>query len=332
MRRLGLLMGSVWFKLWRAAALPLVGAERSTQAALRRWRAATCSACRRGRGGGALARRPRRRCAPAIAALLAAAAPDATGGGSNNWAVGAGALTDTGRPVLAGDPHRVFEMPNMYAQGHLACPDFDAIGLTVPGVPGFPHFAQNGQRRLVRHPCLRRHPRPLPGALRRRARSTRCSGRMGAGGAAARRRSPSAARRRARSRWWRRATARSSAATPRAARRWRCASVQFAETDLSFDCLPRMLRAARRRGAVRGDARLGVDRPQPGRRPTRPGTSAGCVRARVPRRGRENGWLPVPGWTGAHEWQGWIPHEAMPRADRPARRLHRHRQQPRRGR
>src|SRR3954451_9857703 len=31
-------------------------------------------------------------------------------------------------------------MPNMYAQAHLACDEFDVIGLTVPGVPGFPHF------------------------------------------------------------------------------------------------------------------------------------------------------------------------------------------------
>ena len=38
MRRLGLLMGSVWFKLWRAAALPVVGAEQVRQAALRRRR------------------------------------------------------------------------------------------------------------------------------------------------------------------------------------------------------------------------------------------------------------------------------------------------------
>ena len=35
-------------------------------------------------------------------------------------------------------------MPGMYSQGHLACDEFDAIGLTVPGVPGFPHFAHNG--------------------------------------------------------------------------------------------------------------------------------------------------------------------------------------------
>ena len=27
MRQIGFLMGSVWWKLWRAAALPIVGAE-----------------------------------------------------------------------------------------------------------------------------------------------------------------------------------------------------------------------------------------------------------------------------------------------------------------
>ena len=54
-------------------------------------------------------------------------------------------VSATGRPVLAGDPHRVFEIPNMYAQHHLACDAFDMIGLTVPGVPGFPHFGHNGK-------------------------------------------------------------------------------------------------------------------------------------------------------------------------------------------
>jgi len=81
--------------------------------------------------------------------LLCAAAklldihPDAIGaelaGGSNNWAL-SGQHTSTGRPIVAGDPHRQLEMPNMYAQAHVACEDFDVIGLTVPGVPGFPHF------------------------------------------------------------------------------------------------------------------------------------------------------------------------------------------------
>ena len=37
------------------------------------------------------------------------------------------------------------------------------------------------------------------------------------------------------------------------------------------------------------------------------------VRAIVPERDRLNGWLPVPGWTGRHEWRGFIPWERMPR-------------------
>jgi len=36
------------------------------------------------------------------------------------------------------------------------------------------------------------------------------------------------------------------------------------------------------------------------------------VRARVPARPRSNGWLPVPGWTGEHEWNGMVPFEEMP--------------------
>ena len=35
-------------------------------------------------------------------------------------------------------------------------------------------------------------------------------------------------------------------------------------------------------------------------------------RGRIPIRSRVNGWLPVPGWTGEHEWQGGIPFEELP--------------------
>jgi penicillin G amidase len=41
------------------------------------------------------------------------------------------------------------------------------------------------------------------------------------------------------------------------------------------------------------------------------------MRGRVPIRPRANGWLPVPGWTGEHEWDGAIPFEALPRARDP---------------
>ncbi len=62
--------------------------------------------------------------------------------GSNNWVV-AGSRTASGKPLLAGDPHRALDIPNVYYQNHISCPDFDAIGLSFPGVPGFPHFGHN---------------------------------------------------------------------------------------------------------------------------------------------------------------------------------------------
>ena len=140
MRQIGFLMGSVWWKLWRACALPIVGAEGVAK-------------LRFEDGGGellcvppGLEKGPFRAALddlqPGVAALLEVAPHDVAGGGSNNWAL-APSRTATGRPMLAGDPHRVLEMPNMYWQVHIACDEFDVIGLTVPGVPGFPHFGHN---------------------------------------------------------------------------------------------------------------------------------------------------------------------------------------------
>ena len=55
----------------------------------------------------------------------------------------AGPRTASGKPLLAGDSHRALDTPNVYYQCHLACPDFDVVGLAIPGVPGFPHFGHN---------------------------------------------------------------------------------------------------------------------------------------------------------------------------------------------
>src|SRR5262249_33959760 len=63
-------------------------------------------------------------------------------GGSNAWAVD-GTRTASGRPILAGDPHRAVECPGVYVQNHLACPEFDVVGLAFAGVPGFPHFGHS---------------------------------------------------------------------------------------------------------------------------------------------------------------------------------------------
>ena len=65
-----------------------------------------------------------------------------TGLGSNSWVL-SGRRTASGKPLLAGDSHRALGAPNVYYQNHLACPDFDVIGFSIPGVPAFPHFGHN---------------------------------------------------------------------------------------------------------------------------------------------------------------------------------------------
>ncbi|MFC0385670.1 penicillin acylase family protein [Muricoccus vinaceus] len=307
MRRLGLLMGSVWFKLWRAAALPVVGADAAAK-------------LRYDDGGGDLLCIPpgveaERWAAdlaalgPSIAALLEASGADATGGGSNNWAVGP-EQSATGRPVLAGDPHRVFEIPNMYAQHHLACDAFDVVGLTVPGVPGFPHFAHNGRVAwCVTHAFMDIHDLYLE-----RFDETGTASLTAEGWMPVRRRVETVAVRGGPDRAvpvLETVHGPVIAGDPLKGTALALKSVQFAEADHSFDCLPRMLRAggvaelfeATRGWGVIDHNLVAADVA---------GHIGHLVRARVPRRPRENGWLPVPGWTGAHEWDGWIAHEAMP--------------------
>jgi penicillin amidase len=55
--------------------------------------------------------------------------------GSNAWATPG---------LIAGDPHRIIELPGVYQQVRLACPEFDVVGLAFPGVPGVQHFGHTG--------------------------------------------------------------------------------------------------------------------------------------------------------------------------------------------
>ena len=57
-------------------------------------------------------------------------------GGSNEWAV-SGALTRSGRPLLANDPHLTLDTPSIFYPIHLRAPraGFDAIGSSFPGAP-----------------------------------------------------------------------------------------------------------------------------------------------------------------------------------------------------
>ncbi len=63
-------------------------------------------------------------------------------GGSNSWAVH-GTRTSTGKPIICNDSHRALDVPNCYWQVHLTCPEFNAAGATFAGFPGLPHFGYN---------------------------------------------------------------------------------------------------------------------------------------------------------------------------------------------
>lgn len=64
-------------------------------------------------------------------------------GGSNSWVV-SGARMTTGKPVICNDSHRPLDVPNVYWQVHVWCPQFNVAGGAFPGVPAFPHFGFNG--------------------------------------------------------------------------------------------------------------------------------------------------------------------------------------------
>ncbi|MFH8709757.1 penicillin acylase family protein [Streptomyces zaomyceticus] len=63
--------------------------------------------------------------------------------GSNGWLV-AGGRTASGAALVAGDPHRFIEAPGVYQQIRLACPEYDVVGIAVPGIPGLAHFGHTG--------------------------------------------------------------------------------------------------------------------------------------------------------------------------------------------
>ncbi len=312
MRQRGLLMGSVWFKLWRAAALGTVGPE-------------TLPLLRYDSGGkerfifpqgpeGDRLSADLEALRPGIEALSGGAPEDATVGGSNNWAV-AGARTATGMPLVAGDPHRQYEIPGMYSQLHLSGPEFDAIGFSVPGVPGFPHFCHTERVAwCVTHSFADIHDLYVEafgdGGTRYRTEN---------GWADATIRQETIAVRGAAEEAVTVTETRHGpviAGNPAEGTALALKSVQLFETDRSLDCLLPMLKAptldtfynACRGWGVIDHNLVGADRD---------GHIGVLVRAVVPERDRSNGWLPMPGWTGRHEWRGTIPFERMPRQINP---------------
>ncbi|MEV8135295.1 penicillin acylase family protein [Microbacterium aurantiacum] len=58
-----------------------------------------------------------------------------TPSGSNNWVISS-ALSASGRPVLANDPHRAVTLPSLRYLAHLEAPGLSVIGAGEPNLPG----------------------------------------------------------------------------------------------------------------------------------------------------------------------------------------------------
>jgi penicillin amidase len=240
--------------------------------------------------------------------LLAAlgGADDASAAGSNNWVV-AGSRTASGLPLLAGDSHRPLEVPNVYAQGHLACPEWDVLGAAMPGVPGFPHFGHNAHlawsithamaddQDLYRHDQVR-PVRPGGHASGRPAVTERVEVIEVAGGGPVRVRVGSSDR--------------GALIADGLALAW----TATAEPNRGFDALPAMLRA-------RSVSEL-FEAMRPWNEPVnnllaadKDGTIGYLTRGRIPVRARpEAALLPVPGEDLSYGWRGWVAFEDLPRA------------------
>jgi penicillin amidase len=203
------------------------------------------------------------------------------------------------------------DVPNVYYQNHLACPDWDAIGLSFPGVPGLPHFGHTARVAwCVTHGMadyqdlyIERFDASDPRRYEFRGE-------------------------------WREADVRQErievrgdspveietvathhgpvvAGEPRHGHAIACAYTAIAGANATFDTFVPMLRAqsaheleAAMRAWVEPVNNLvfaDVD-----------GHIGYRARGHVPLRSMANAWVPVPGWTGEHEWRGMIPFEEMP--------------------
>ena len=169
------LMGGFDGKLWRARLVNELGAQRA-------------AALLPGHEPGQLLIVPpgavQESAAASPLAVLSAAAESLrwlgeTEAGSNSWAVH-GSRTASGKPLLAGDPHRALDTPNVYYQSHLACPSLTRSACRSPGsrVPALRPQRQCG---LVRDSRRSRLPGPLRRAVQaRRPVDVRIQGRVAA--------------------------------------------------------------------------------------------------------------------------------------------------------
>jgi len=239
---------------------------------------------------------------------------------SNNWVI-SGDRSTTGKPLLANDPHLGLDLPGIWYENHLSCPDLQVAGVSFPGVPGVvighnEHIAWGVTASVPDTQDLyleQFHPDDPTlyrvGEEWERARVHREEIQV-RGEVVSRvvevletRHGPvvtsqlpldgESQRVALALRWVGSEPSRLTRSVLRlnAAADWR----EFTEALRDFDCPSQNFVYADRAGNI------GL-----------------YVPGRIPVRGDDLGLVPVPGWTGEHEWQGWIPHEELPHALNPA--------------
>jgi penicillin amidase len=66
----------------------------------------------------------------------------AAGGGSNCWVIH-GSRSTTGKPIVCGDPHLNVRIPAEWHVIHMTCPEFTVAGPCTPGAPGPLYYGHN---------------------------------------------------------------------------------------------------------------------------------------------------------------------------------------------
>ncbi len=235
---------------------------------------------------------------------------------SNAWVV-SGTRTASGRPLLANDPHLGFKAPILWYLARVETPEWSVAGATAPGVP-FHVIGHNGR---IAWGITSTHSDTMDVFIEKLA--------PGGGYLTPRGPAPFAERREV-------IEVKDAAPQVLKVRATRhgpvvsdlvahdsppgtvlaLAATLFEPDDRSAQGLYRLNRARDWQGFVA--ALRDFHSPQQNVMfAAADGTIGLVVPGRVPMRQDGDGTLPRPGWTGAHDWTGWLPFEALPRLRNP---------------
>jgi penicillin amidase len=216
--------------------------------------------------------------------------------------------------LVAGDPHRTLEVPNVYYQNHIACPEFDAIGISMPGVPGMFHFGHNADvawcvtHAMADNQDLFVERFDADGRYEFRGEWLPTEQRIES------------------------VEVRDGAPIDTDITLTHHGPVIFGDPQSGEAITMRWTATDRPNTTLQALLPMllasSVDELEEAMRPwvdpcnnlvsaDRSGAISYLHRGRVPLRPRSNGWTPVPGWTGEHEWEGDVAFEDLPRMRNP---------------